>query len=256
MRPSARAREKPAVSELISMSLEWGAGTRRPFYYRLDSIGDHGVVAQTFHARQYDLADFPLTGRVLGYAAAAEAGGRQRLVVDLGANIGATAVYFSGEYPDCLVVAVEPEPHNHALLTRNCEGLNVRAVEAAISCEPGTLFLVDPDESDWGFRVSDTGDQAVRAVTMDELMRDLRATRCAPFICKIDIEGSEARLFERHIDWMDEFPVVIIELHDWMLPGSSNSRSWFRALGRFHFDVVWRGENAFCFNNRLLAAFA
>jgi len=52
--------------------------------------------------------------------------------------------------------------------------------------------------------------------------------------------------------WLVKFPVIIIELHDWLFPGKANSRNFFRAISDLNFDFVYRGENIFCFNNTLL----
>jgi hypothetical protein len=40
-----------------------------------------------------------------------------------------------------------------------------------------------------------------------------------------------------------------------MLPGTSNSRSFLAAITKRNFDVVYRNENMFCFNNDLLGRF-
>jgi len=58
--------------------------------------------------------------------------GLRPLIIDAGANIGASPIYFLSRYPDALVVAIEPERNNCALLRSNCEGLDVRVIEAAI----------------------------------------------------------------------------------------------------------------------------
>jgi len=76
----------------------------------------------------------------------------------------------------------------------------------------------------------------------------------APFIAKIDIEGGEAELFSSNCTWMGEFPLIIIELHDWMLAGKASSRNFLHAIAAYNFDVMLHGENLFCFNNDLLAS--
>ena len=72
-------------------------------------------------------------------------------------------------------------------------------------------------------------------------------------MCKIDIEGGEADLFSNNDAWVDRFPLIVIELHDWLLPGTGSSRNFLRAIAGRNFDVVFRGENLFCFNNDLLS---
>jgi hypothetical protein len=49
-------------------------------------------------------------------------------------------------------------------------------------------------------------------------------------------------------------PIVIVELHDWMLPGQAVARNFLRAISVLDFDFVHVGENVFCFNNELLRA--
>ena len=89
---------------------------------------------------------------------------------------------------------------------------------------------------------------------MGQLFDTLDKDKAAPFICKIDIEGGEANLFKCNYSWLERFPLVIIELHDWLLPGESNSRNFLKAA--LEFDFVYRDENLFCFNNALLTKYA
>jgi hypothetical protein len=66
---------------------------------------------------------------------------------------------------------------------------------------------------------------------------------CEPFLIKIDIEGFESDLFSANTEWVDCFPVIIIELHDWMLPGDCNSRNFLQAIAGRSRDFILRGEN-------------
>ena len=84
------------------------------------------------------------------------------------------------------------------------------------------------------------------------IVHEMKKLNASPFILKIDIEGSEEDVFSGDSSWLDQFPCVIIELHDWMLPFSGSSRNFQRAIARLDFDLVQRGENLFCFNRRIL----
>ena len=64
-----------------------------------------------------------------------------------------------------------------------------------------------------------------------------------PFIVKIDIEGFESDLFSTNVGWLDDVYMVIIEPHDWMLPGMKSSRSFQVAMGQHDFDIFVLGEN-------------
>ena len=234
------------VTESVELALS--DGTKRSFYYRNTSVGDKGVVEQIFRDHCYELTHFRMTERLLNYAAAETHRNKELLIVDAGANIGASALYFATSYPHSRVVAIEPEKKNFEFLRANCEGLGVVAIEAAIGPKPGKLRLSDPGLSDWGYRVENSGDYEVTVITPGQVLERFPHSAYAPFICKIDIEGGEAALFEENFAWLDEFPLVIIELHDWLLPGQANSRNFIKALLQFNFDFVYRGENAFCFN--------
>jgi len=64
-----------------------------------------------------------------------------------------------------------------------------------------------------------------------------------PFIAKIDIEGFESDLFSANVEWLNDVSMVIIEPHDWMLPGKKTSRSFQAAMGRHDFEIFISGEN-------------
>jgi hypothetical protein len=76
-----------------------------------------------------------------------------------------------------------------------------------------------------------------------------RAAGMRPFLCKIDIEGGEAELFREDFVWVGEFAVIVIELHDWLFPGSSNSCNFRRAISDLAVDFLYRGDNVFVFNH-------
>ncbi len=233
----------------------FAAGTRRIFF-RGSSRTDKEVIKQIFNAQQYDLSGFPLTTSLKNYADWVSAKGASPLVVDAGANIGASAVYFTQMDTRFHVCAVEPERNNFSVLKTNCTGLPITPIEAAVASEAGKLWLNDPGIGEWGYRVGGaSGEFQVEAITMNDILNKFDASRYIPLICKIDIEGGEENLFSTSDAWIDQFPLVIIELHDWLLPGTSNSKNFLSAISKRNFDIICRGENMFCFNNDLLSKY-
>ena len=56
-----------------------------------------------------------------------------RVVVDAGANIGLSTVFFANKFPQAKIVAIEPEPSNFAMLRDNVAPYpNVTPVQAAL----------------------------------------------------------------------------------------------------------------------------
>ena len=223
-----------------------------PVYVRPDSAGDTGVLQQIFVAEDYKISQWPQGVRLREYFEQQVAAGRTPLIVDAGANIGASALYFSLHYPGALVYAIEPDKDNCALAKLNCRDRNISVFEGAIGCKDGEMFLHDPGEGDWGFRVLATGTTAVPVIAPTTFLAEPALRDCAPLICKIDIEGGEDYLFSEDTAWVNRFPLVVIELHDWMLPFSGSSRNFIRTIASYDFDMVYKGENIFCFNRALL----
>ena len=62
-------------------------------------------------------------------------------------------------------------------------------------------------------------------------------------IVKIDIEGFESDLFSSNLDWIDETTAIVIEPHDWMIPGAGTSRTLQQAVMRGDRELLILGEN-------------
>lgn len=65
-------------------------------------------------------------------------------IIDAGANIGVSSVYFSSMYENSFIFAIEPEINNFKLLTFNTLGLNIFNFNGAIDNRDGELILEDP----------------------------------------------------------------------------------------------------------------
>lgn len=246
-----------APTEIESVPINANGRTFQ-FYFRRQSEADLGVIQQIFVQEDYRIDQFPLGPAVLRHAQTVIDRGAAPLIVDAGANIGASALYFHLVHPAARILAIEPHPGNCALFRRNCDTIaSVSLLEGGIASASGRMVLHDPGEGHWGYRLEGTGQQAAAATVpvfgAAQLLDQCEAQGLVPLIVKIDIEGGERELFSRETEWLSRVPLVIIELHDWMLPRQSCSRNFLQALGRGRFDVLWRGENLFCFNNDLLA---
>ena len=72
----------------------------------------------------------------------------------------------------------------------------------------------------------------------------------SPFLLKVDIEGGEADLFSADTSWLDEFPAVAIELHDWMLPGQGIAAPFLSAAIRHRRDFICGPDTEIIFSLR------
>ena len=179
----------------------------------------------------------------------ASVNGSKSLIIDAGANIGASVVWFSQVFPESHIVAFEPDVNNFELLKRNTEGLDVELHNAAIGPIDGNVSIQDPGEGEWGYRTKVDVDGGCAMVGLDRIFSAKLKDKFEPYIVKIDIEGAEDELFSDSTEWIDRTPIIIIELHDWLLPKKATSRNFLRAICKYDRDFVHIGENIFSMKN-------
>lgn len=175
------------------------------------------------------------------------------LIVDAGANIGAASTWFASRFPKARVLAVEPDADNLSYVRKNAEAFaSIVPVQAAMASFSGELVLTDPGAGAWAYRTSADPravGSTVPALTIEEVVE--MGGSYEPFILKIDIEGAEADLFSRESDVFDRFPLVIIELHDWMLPDEASCRNFLRWHAGRSRDLTFHGENVYSTSHSL-----
>jgi len=169
------------------------------------------------------------------------------VIVDGGANVGASAIWFAKQFPLARIKAVEPDADNFRLLKMNTSTYeNVDLVFAALGAMPGFVEVTNSEGLGWAVqtRRADVG-LSVIGVTGAQLSVD----NSKLFLVKIDIEGFESDVFSGQLDWINDAYVVIIEPHDWMLPGEFTSRNFMKAMVEHAFEVFIVGENLFFVRN-------
>lgn len=172
-----------------------------------------------------------------------------KVIVDAGANVGFSALYFATKYPKAIVIAVEPDESNFSLLCQNVSGLeNIITIKGAVwnKCEP--IKLTGHELSFCGFQV-EQGDLecAIIGMTIDEIMRKCDVNHID--ILKVDIEGSEKEVFESASNWIDQVDLIVIELHERMKIGCDQAVQ----NATFNFEHAWvNGENNFYSRRRVV----
>lgn len=200
------------------------------------------VFSQIFSRHEYDLRSFPQFAGIAERYETILAGGRCPLIIDAGANNGASALWFAHQFPEAKIVAIEPEPSNAHLCKQNSEGFNIEVLPVAIGCQAGAVDLVTENRGKWAVMTTRRLGGATVVCTIPEIVSSY-ASQCDLFMVKIDIEGFESDLFATNTDWVADAKVIIIEPHDWMLPGQSSSRNFQRVLSMYDFEVLISREN-------------
>ena len=178
------------------------------------------MIQQIFVAREYDLTSLKRSPEIWQFYQAS----KRPLIVDVGANIGTSTVWFGCQYPRAKIIAVEPslaisvcsKPTSPTSTLARC------AVRSPTSAGRATCLI--QGEGEWGYRTHGGGAPitSVRAFTLRELVS--LEPDATPFILKIDVEGAELALFEDDPEAYNRFPIVIIEIHDWMLSATGHQQ--------------------------------
>ena len=236
---------------LFSRQLVYDRGSRACIRLRVRDMIDVEVMREIFEFNDYGFEKLIRGDELTRHYQQLVASGITPLIVDCGANSGMASAYFSVSYPEALIIAVEPEPENFALARLNNPSEQVRFVLAGAGHSDGRGRIVDPMRGHWAYRIDDQANGPVEIVSINRLLAEQCDAKIQPFIIKIDIEGSENALFLKNTEWVDLFPVLVIELHDWMLPGTANSGPFLREIAVRDRDFVYHGENIFSISNQL-----
>ena len=148
-----------------------------------------------------------------------------KTIIDAGANIGMSSIYFAHKYPEAKIIAIEAEASNFALLAQNVRPYrNIIPVHAALWKHDGEISVCEPDPyigaGNWAFITHEGSGVKVRAITMRTLLKEMLGGSVD--LLKIDIEGSEKEVFES-CDWISDVRCVMIDLHDRIKPGCSEA---------------------------------
>lgn len=206
---------------------------------------DLNMLRDVFVKKSYDLNKYTQLNRITNtYKSILKAGGVP-VIIDAGTNIGAVSIQLSKIFPEAKIIAVEPDTQNADICRRNCKQCeNVIVVEATIGSLSGGVKLKRPDRNKSSCSIqAERGEGAdIPVVTVDELLAKA-GIGGKLFIIKIDIEGFEKDLFCSETSWLSKVAVVIIELHDWMLPGQYSSLPFQKAILSYNSEVLIAGEN-------------
>jgi FkbM family methyltransferase len=173
--------------------------------------------------------------------------GQTPIIIDAGANVGAAAIWFSRQFPQATVLAIEPEVNNAEVCRLNTRDLpNIKVIEAAIGSEPGWVSLKNSENQAWAAQTTRNKDGRVAVCTIPEIVL-AEQPPAKLFLVKIDIEGFEDDLFAKNVNWLDEAEVIVIEPHDWLFPEKGTSRNFQKAMATRSFEILISGDSLIYF---------
>jgi FkbM family methyltransferase len=179
---------------------------RRKLCYR-PGTSDLRVLKQIFVGQEYE-PDGLVQGTI-------------EYIVDLGSNIGLSALLWSSLHPSARIVCVEPDEENFGLLQRNIEQLGDRctAVRAAVADHDGTIdFFRSSSVYFWSSSTDPNIAKGavqkvtVPAMTMGSILNHAGFPRID--LMKMDIEGGEKSVLPGMPAWPLRPKHLVAELHE------------------------------------------
>ena len=149
-------------------------------------------------------------------------------------------------------ILVEPNNISADFSKKNISNKNYTILNYAISSEQKIVQFDDTLEDNRSSNINPSSEKKIHTKTIDDILDNYNDFE--PFIVKIDIEGYEKDLFKNNYDWINKFDVLIIEIHDWMIPSKSISFNFFNAItesmkNNFKRDIIISGENLILVKN-------
>jgi FkbM family methyltransferase len=135
-------------------------------------------------------------------------------ILDLGANIGLSACWFTRRFPEARIIAVEPDEANLAVLRKNMRNSDkIEARRAVVWNREGSFRISNPNDRPDSYRMApcaaDAPD-AIEGLTVSGLCK-----RYGNFdIIKIDIEGAEEQVIGTEPQpWFANCKMIVAEFH-------------------------------------------
>jgi FkbM family methyltransferase len=179
-------------------------GFPRPVYCRAGG-SDLRVFAQVLANREYRCLD---QSHISG------------LVIDCGANIGLSTLYFLRRFPKVHVIALEPDPDNFKMLARNTAAFRDRVtlLQAAVWNKNTSLVFSEAralNRQEWAKTCREAEEREVPQIQAFDIPTILGMSSFKRVgLLKVDIESGELALFDHSAkSWLDLVDVITIELH-------------------------------------------
>ncbi|MEO0552467.1 MAG: FkbM family methyltransferase [Bacteroidota bacterium] len=144
-------------------------------------------------------------------------------IIDAGANVGLTSIYFSKYFPNASIIALEPNKNTYQRLVENIKlnnSKNIITIEEGI-WSTNTFLRGDysfRDHNDWSFSLKETNtrtNDAIKCTTLDVLIE--KSSWDTVDLLKIDIEGGEDAVFNTVDEvkgWLPKVKIVAVEIHN------------------------------------------
>jgi len=136
------------------------------------------------------------------------------LIIDCGANIGLSIIYFKQLFPESAIVAFEPDPLNFQILKNNIEKYdftNVQLLNKAVWKKDDVLTF--SASGSVGSRLVDVNSDSEKSIKVESVALSRFLSNNQVDFLKIDIEGAEYEVLFSCKDKLSNVQNIFIEYH-------------------------------------------
>lgn len=192
-------------------------------------------MGSTFYAFSYHTLNYLIHEIIINEEYRFKSLNNAPVIVDCGANIGMSVLYFKKCYPQANILAFEPNPTAFTLLSKNIQSYHLSNVEThhvALANSIGTIpfhFNNDKGTLTGSVQANRGGDNVIE-VSCKKLSDFIQHFASIDLI-KMDVEGAEIKIVEDLMQSgaIDKVKELIIEYHH-NIPGETNALSHFLKL--------------------------
>lgn len=174
-----------------------------------------------------------------------------RFIIDAGANIGLSAIFFNQKYPSAKILAIEPESSNFEILFKNTESIkSIKPLQNGLWSKDVNLIIDNPTDEKMSFRTREVVYNEkfdIAGVSVESLLKKYSIEIIDIF--KIDIERAEIEIFSKNVEnWIKKVKWIVIELH-----GKDCKVVFEYAMKTSGFKHIFtNGENQYYLNTHLV----
>lgn len=136
------------------------------------------------------------------------------VILDCGANVGVSALYFKQLFPQASITAFEPDPKVFACLTENLRQNNATGVNVI-----NKAVWINNDGVSFGSEGADGGSiffEGNKTVLPSIRLKEVLAAHEQVDLLKIDIEGAEVEVLKDCASELKKVQYLFVEYHSWI----------------------------------------
>lgn len=145
----------------------------------------------------------------------------KKIIIDAGANVGYTFLYFSHNLDAPQIIAIEPSEDNFRVCRTNAELSpnrdNIVLHRKALSETENRQYVIERDfrdKKDWSITTREAPEGTISGISINEIVKEGKLSHIS--LLKIDIEGAERFIFRsgNDLSYLDITELVAVEIHD------------------------------------------